>query len=78
MAYLEYLSVEEFAEHLVEEGIDDEVAKSFEENRISGDVFLKLQDDDLKELVPVIGSRVKVRQLLKKATQVGNSVCKAN
>ena len=76
MAYLEYLTIDEFAEHLVEEGIEDEVVKTFEENRFSGAVFLQLQEDDLKELVPVIGDRVKVRQLLREATQVGSSVYK--
>ena len=76
MAYLEYLTIDEFAERLVEEGIEDEVVKTFEENRISGAVFLQLQEDDLKELVPVIGDRVKVRQLLREATQVGSSVYK--
>lgn len=64
------LSIEDFAEYLLDRGFDLSVVNSFEENRISGDAFLQLTDDDLKELVPLIGVRVNVRKLLQSARQV--------
>ena len=77
MSHLQFLSVEELADYLEEEGMDEEVAKSFKENRICGATFLQLQNDELKELVPVIGSRVKVRKLLENAIQVGGlNICR--
>ena len=78
MSHLQFLSVEELADYLEEEGMDKEVAKSFKENRkFCGATFLQLQNDELKELVPVIGSRVKVHKLLENAIQVGGlNICR--
>ena len=70
MSHLEVLNVDEFADYLEEEGIGEEVVKSFKENKICSATFLELQNDELKELVPVVGSRVKVRKLLENVTQV--------
>ena len=64
------LDVEDFSEYLLDRGFDATVVKAFEENRISGDLFVKLTDDDLKELVPLIGVRLGVRELLHSARQV--------
>ena len=52
--YIPQLDVEEFSEYLLDRGFDATVTRAFEENRISGAVFVKLTDDDLKELVPLI------------------------
>jgi len=68
--HLEVLNVDEFADYLEEEGIGEEVVKSFKENKICGATFLELQNEELKEFVPVVGSRVKVRKLLENMTQV--------
>ena len=69
MLNAEVLNVNEFADYLDEKGIGEEVVKSFKENEICGATFLELQNDELKELVPVVGIRVKVRKLLENATQ---------
>ncbi len=71
------LSVDDIGEYLRESGIDDDVAATFEQNRISGAAFIQLTEEDLKELVPVLGVRVQVRQLLKEAVQVRFSSCQA-
>ena len=64
------LSIEDFAEYLLDRGFNATVAKSFEENQISGAAFLNLSNDDLKELVPLIGVRLGIRELLQSARQV--------
>ena len=61
------LSCEGFSSFLESSGVHEDVISTFVSNRISGSTFLKLSDDDLKELVPVIGDRVFVRELLEEA-----------
>ena len=51
------LNVEEFADYLRGEGISSEVLSNFAINRISGTAFIKLTEDDLKDLIPIIGVR---------------------
>ena len=41
-----------------------DVIRNFSANRVSGATFVHLRDDDLKELLPIIGDRVGVRKLL--------------
>ena len=48
---------------LEEAGVHEDVTRSFTENRINGMGFLSLTEEDLKELVPVIGDRISVRKL---------------
>lgn len=50
--------------------VHQEVASLFVSNRILGSVFLKLTEDELKELIPTIGDRVLVKELLKNVSQV--------
>lgn len=63
--------MEQFAEVLKNEGYDDFVVQNFVENQISGSTFLKLQEHHLKEMVPVIGVRLSIEELLSKAKKVG-------
>ena len=60
-ASLSELGIDEFADFLLEEGIDGETVTEFSRHRISGATFLALTDSDLKELVPQIGLRVRLR-----------------
>ena len=64
------LNVEEFADYLEDEGYEASVIRSFTDNRISGAAFLKLKENHLKELVPIIGVRLSISELLEKAKQV--------
>ena len=64
------LNREDFGDFLLEKGVDQEVASLFVSNRISGSVFLKLTEDELKELIPTIGDRILVKELLKEVSQV--------
>ena len=45
------------------------VVRNFETNRVSGNAFLRLTEDDLRELAPLIGERTNVRELLKQSKQ---------
>ena len=59
------LTVEEFEEHLEDEGLSDEVVENFQRNCVMEAAFLQLTEDGLRELVPLIGERTVVRELLK-------------
>ena len=50
---------QQLADYLRGKGMRTEVAKSFEDNLIDGEAFVSMTEDDLKELVPVIGDRIK-------------------
>ncbi len=54
MANLDRYDVVEMTDFLVEYGISSEVAYNFEKNCIDGKSFLKLTNEDLKELVPLL------------------------
>ena len=65
-------SVTEFKEHLLERGVSEDVATHFEKNRVSGRAFMKLkEEEDLKELVPLVGDRTEVRSILRECQKVG-------
>lgn len=57
LSEIKSLNVEQFLELLRKEGYDDAVVQNFAENQISGSAFLKLKENHLKELVPIIGVR---------------------
>ena len=67
MAELKLLNCEEFSEFLEEQGAHEDIIVFFSSNRISGEAFLNLSEDDLKELLLVIGDRVYIRNLLRNA-----------
>ena len=76
MAQIEEMGVDEFCDYLLEQkGFHSDVVTNFNRNRISGATFLDLNDEDLKDLVPVIGDRVNVRKLLVESREVQSSSC---
>ena len=58
------LSHKNFADFLLERKFNEELTSLFVSQRISGAAFLRLSEGDLKELIPIIGDRVLVRELL--------------
>ena len=71
MEQLQKMGVNEFCNYLLaERGVHSDVVSCFSDNRISGATFLELSEDDLKDLLPVIGDRVNVRGLLAEAREV--------
>ena len=60
---LKEMSTADFCCFLDEAGVHEDVTRSFTQNRINGLGFLSLIEDDLKELVPVIGDRICIRRL---------------
>ena len=53
-------------EYLLNNGVCAEVGANFKKNLVTGEAFLALTEEDLKELVAPIGVRTKIRELLKK------------
>ena len=64
------MDIIEFCTYLADKNFDEDIVQKFSKNKICGSTFLNLTEDDLKDLLPVIGERVRVRQLLKEAKQV--------
>ena len=62
---------DEFCDYLLEQkGFRSDIVTSFNRNQISGATFLDLNDEDLKDLVPVVGDRVDVCKLLVESREV--------
>ena len=66
------MDIIEFCTYLEDKNFDEDIVHRFSKNKICGSTFLNLTEDDLKDLLPVIGERVRVRKLLKEARQVCN------
>lgn len=62
---IEELDSAEFGDYLLEEGFHEDIVSAFTKNRIRGEDFLEMTEEDLKELLPVVGDRIHVRKLLK-------------
>ena len=63
---VEVLDCEGFAHFLETKGLHKDIVSVFVDNRICRQAFLALTED-LKELVPIIGNRVHVREILQRA-----------
>ena len=70
MASFVNFSPEEVADLLQERGICEDTTDEFIKNRVSGAAFLKLTEADLKDLVPLIGVRTEVRDILAECKEV--------
>ena len=57
MASIEDLTMDELVDHLEAKGVSKGVTMNFRTNRVSGAAFLRLTEDDLRELAPLIGER---------------------
>ena len=66
------MDIIEFCTYLKDKNFDEDIVHRFSKNKICSSTFLILTEHDLKDLLPVIGERVHVRQLLKEAKQVCN------
>ena len=62
---IEPLSHDDFADFLLERNFHEDLISLFVSQRITGTAFLRLSEEDLKELIPIIGDRVLVRELLR-------------
>jgi len=74
MDRLKDLSCDDFSEFLEAEGAHEDIVRAFSDNRISGEAFLSLEEEDLKELVPVVGDRIFVKKLLQQARKASEAV----
>lgn len=72
MALSSSSTIEQVKEHLLARGISEETAERFSSNGICGLAFFSLTEDDLKELVPLIGARIKVRGIIKDIKEVSS------
>lgn len=67
---MQKLSVVELSDHLCQIGVSEDAIKEFSTNKISGKALLLVDDSELRELLPTIGDRAIIRNLLKEITKV--------
>ena len=59
-------TAEEMAQFLANHGVSETVKDNIVSNKVSGSVFMKLTEDDIRELAPTIGQRVILRDIRNK------------
>ena len=71
------LTIEDVCKILVEQSVSEQIVQSFRSNGISGEIFESLTEENIKEVVPKIVDRVKVRNIEEKCRQSepGAKVC---
>lgn len=62
---IQALSHQDFGDFLSERGFHEDLVSLFVDQRVSGAAFLKISEDDLKELIPIVGDRILIRELLR-------------
>lgn len=63
MENIKEMSVSELSSFLARSGIKDEVVKRVKEEDITGDIFLHLSNENLKDVAPKLADRVRLTQL---------------
>ena len=58
------MKCEEFGDYLLAKGLHKDVASKIVDNRIDGQLFISLSEDEIKELAPAIGDRICLRKIL--------------
>lgn len=59
------MSIEQLGRHLEGKGVSCDAVERLADNKVSGFALLLIDKSELKELVPTIGDRAIVRNLLK-------------
>lgn len=70
MEEFESLTVSELCDFLKEQGISLNTLESFKSNMISGLSLTALDDSELKELIPILGDRASIRNIMTKLKKV--------
>ena len=58
------MECKEFSDYLLAKGLHEDVVSKIVGNRINGQFFISLSEDEVKELAPVIGDRICLRKIL--------------
>ena len=66
----EKFDYEEFGAFLQEQGLHKDVVSAIIDNRICSEAFVDLTENDLKDLAPTIGDRIRLRNLVAEARKV--------
>ena len=74
MDRLKLMSCDDLSEYLEVQGAHEDILRALVNNRINGPAFLSLTEDDLKELLPMIGDRIYIREILRKAREADSMV----
>ena len=60
----ETVSSEEFCKYLTRKKFTKDVVQLFHEQRICGSAFLNMREEDIADMVPRVGDRIMIRNLL--------------
>lgn len=62
--------IDDLNDYLLEKGISVNIAEEFHHNKVCGAAFLSLTEEDLRELVPLVGVRTTIWNLLIKVSRI--------
>lgn len=51
--------------YLIDQGVLSHIAENFQKNEVTGATFLKLNEEEIKELCPLIGVRPLIRDIIR-------------
>lgn len=69
---IEKLDCEYFSKYLLKNGFNRDIATSFLKHKICGCTFLAMRDDDLRDILPLVGDRIRMRKFLLKVSKLAN------
>jgi len=58
------MTCEQLNDYLIDKGMHSDVSTIIMANRIDGELFMGMDEDDLKEIVPVLGDRMRLRKIM--------------
>ncbi len=59
------MSIDQLGRHLEDKGVSSDAVERLADNKVSGFALLLIEESELKEMVPAIGDRAILRNLLK-------------
>lgn len=60
---LELLSVEDLAECIIASGVSIEAVENIRKHDISGEIFMSMDNEDIKEIAPKMSDKVRLKKL---------------
>jgi len=64
----------DLGQYLTEQGLHEDAVATIVDNRISGELFMDLTGEDLKDMFPIVGDRMSVHKILQNIQQVASKL----
>lgn len=64
----------DLGQYLTEQGLHEDAVATIVDNRISGELFMDLTGENLKDMFPIVGDRMSVHKILQNIQQVASKL----